>query len=59
MLLVVIWLQSNNSNKFVIGKMKDKTGSVGIEEFFGAKMRSFLVDNNEHTVVVNIRCIGE
>ena len=39
--------------------MKDKTGSVGIEEFFGAKMRSFLVDNNEHTVVVNIRCIGE
>ena len=35
----------HNSNKLVVGKMKDKTGSVAIEE----KMYSFLVDNNnEH-----------
>ena len=43
------WKSYDNSNKLVIGKMKDKTGSVGIEESFGVKMWSFLVDNNEHT----------
>ena len=43
------WKYYDNSNKLVIGKMKDKTGSVGIEESFGVKMWSFLVDNNEHT----------
>ena len=38
-------------NKLFIGKMKDETGGVVIEEFVGlkAKMYSFLVDDNsEH-----------
>ena len=40
----------DDSNKLVIGKMKDKTGGVVIEEFVGmkSKMYSFLVDNNEY-----------
>ena len=40
----------DNSNKLVIGKMKDETGGVAIEEFVAlkSKMYSFLVDNNEH-----------
>ena len=40
----------DDSNKLAIGKMKDETGSVAIEEFIGLKpkMYSFLVDNNEH-----------
>ena len=40
----------DNLNKLVIGKMKDETGGVAIEEFAGLKPRiySFLVDNNEH-----------
>ena len=40
----------NNSNKLVIGKMKDETGGVAIEEFVGLKpkMYSFVVENNEH-----------
>ena len=39
-----------NSNKSVIGKMKDETRGVAIEEFVGLKpkMYSFLVDNSEH-----------
>ena len=39
----------DNSNKIVIGKMKDETGGVAIEEFLGLKpkMYSILVDNNE------------
>ena len=34
----------------MIGKMKDETGSVAIEEFVALKLRmsSFLVDNDEH-----------
>ena len=32
------WKYCDNSNKLVISKMKDKTESVWIEEFFGAKM---------------------
>ena len=37
-----------DSNKLVIGKMKDKTGGVTTEEFVGLKpkMFSFLVDDN-------------
>ena len=35
------------SNKLVIGKMKDETGGVAIEEL-KPKIYSFLVDNNEH-----------
>ena len=40
----------DNSNKLVIGKIKDKTGGVAIEKFMGLKpkMYSFLVDNSEH-----------
>ena len=41
----------DNSNKLVIGEMKDETGVVAIEEFVGVKpkMYSFTVDNNsEH-----------
>ena len=40
----------DNSNKLVIGKMKDETGGVATEEYFGLKPKvySFLVDNNEH-----------
>ena len=38
------------SNKLIIGKMKDETGSVTIEEFVGLKpkMYSFLVNNTEN-----------
>ena len=37
----------DNSNKLVIGKMKDETGGIAIEEFVGLKpkMYPFLVDN--------------
>ena len=41
----------DDSNKLVVGKMKDETSGVGIEEFVGfkPKMYSFLVeDNSEH-----------
>ena len=40
----------DNSNKLVIGKMKDETGDVVIQEFVGLKpkMYSFLVDKSEH-----------
>ena len=39
------------SNKLVVGKIKDKTGSFAIKEFVGLKLRmySFLVDDtSEH-----------
>ena len=56
----------DNSNKLVVGKMKDETAGVVIEEFVGLKpkMYSYLVDDNsEHkkgksvhkNVVVTIR----
>ena len=37
-----------NSNKLVIGKMKDETTGVAIEEFVGLKLKmySYLVDDN-------------
>ena len=37
-----------DSNKLVIGKMKDETGGVAIEEFvrWKSKMYSFLIDDN-------------
>ena len=40
----------DGSNILVIGKMKDETGGVAIEEFFGLKrkMYSFLVYNSKH-----------
>ena len=41
----------DDSNKLVVGKMKDETSDVAIEEFVGlnAKMCLFLVDDNsEH-----------
>ena len=47
----------DNSNIVVIGKMKDETGGVAIEEFVGLKpkMYSFLVDNSEHKKAI-IKC---
>ena len=47
------WTKSkyyDNSKKFVIRKMKDETGGIAIEVFFGMKpkMYSFRVDTNEH-----------
>ena len=44
-------LKYYNSNKLVVGKMKDETACVAIEEFVGLKpkMYSYLVDDNsEH-----------
>ena len=41
----------DNSNKLVVGKMKDETAGVANEEFLGLKpkMYSYLVDDNsEH-----------
>ena len=40
----------DNSNKLVIGKMKDETGGVASKEFVGLKpkMYPFLADNSEH-----------
>ena len=40
----------DNSNKLVIGKIKDETGGVAIEGFVGLKpkMYSFLEDNKQH-----------
>ena len=41
----------DDSNKLVVGKMKDETDSVALKEFVGVKpkMHSFLVDDNsEH-----------
>ena len=40
----------DDSNKLVIGNMKDEIGGVAIEEFVGLKpkMYSFLIDNSEH-----------
>ena len=40
----------DGSNELIIGKMKDETGGVAIEEYDGLKpkMYSFFVDNSEH-----------
>ena len=40
----------DDSNKLVLGKMKDETGGFAIKEFvrLEPKMYSFLVDNSEH-----------
>ena len=41
----------DNSNKLVVGKMKDETAGIAIEEFVGLKpkMYSYLVnDDSEH-----------
>ena len=41
----------DNSNKLVVGKMKDKTAGVAIEEFVGLKPKIYLClvnDNGEH-----------
>ena len=53
----------NNSNKWVIGKIKDETASVAIEESVGLKpkMYSFLVDgHSEHKKAkgVNINIVA-
>ena len=45
-----------DSNKLVIGKMKNETGGVAIEEWVGLmpKVYSFLVGNNEHKKVEDV-----
>ena len=35
----------NNSNKLIIEKMKDETGSAAIEEFVGLKPKDVLLNN--------------
>ena len=47
-----------NSNKLVIGKMKNETGGVPIEEFveLKPKMYSFLVDNSEKSKRRELKC---
>ena len=49
----------DSSNRLIIGKMRDETRSVTIEEFVGLKpkMYSFLVDNNENVYINNNKCI--
>ena len=56
---------NDDSNKLIVGKMKDEIGGVVVEEFVGlkSKMYSVLVDDSEHkkakgvnkNVVVTIR----
>ena len=52
----------DNSNKLVLGKIKDENGGVAIEELAGLKpkMYSFLVDNSEHKKAkgVNINVVS-
>ena len=45
----------DNPNKFLVGKMKDKTAGVAIKEFGGLKpkMHLYLVDNNSEHKKVN------
>ena len=50
-ILVIKSKYYDDSNKFVVGKMKDETGGAAIEKFvrLKPKMYSFLVgDNSEH-----------
>ena len=44
----------DDSNKLVIGEMKDKTGLVANEEFVELKPNSFLVDNSKHKKAKNV-----
>ena len=61
------WKYYDNSNKSVIGKMKDETVGIAIKEFveLKPKMYSFLVDNNREKVkvvnrnVVATKCYNE
>ena len=43
----------DNSNKLVVGKMKDKTAGIAIEEFsrLKPKMYSYLVNDNKEQKV--------
>ena len=48
----------DDSNKLVVGKMKDETNIVAIEKFVGLKpnMYSFLVDNtSEHKKAKSVK----
>ena len=54
----------NDSNKLIIGKMKDETGDIVIKTFVGLKPKvySYLVDNNEHKKAndnKNVAAIGD
>ena len=60
-ILVIIRLNQNTmmtQTNQVIGKMKDETGSVAIEESVGLKpkMYLFLVDDNSEHKKANKRC---
>ena len=47
----------DNSNKLVVGKMKDKTAGVAIEEFVGLKPKIYLClvnDNSEHEKALGV-----
>ena len=46
----------DDSNKLVIGKMKDETGGVAMDEFAGLKpkMYSFLVDHREDKIAKDV-----
>ena len=46
----------DDSNKIVIGKIKDETPGIAIEEFVGlnSKIHSFLVDNSGHKKAKNV-----
>ena len=47
----------DNSNKIVVGKMKDETAGIAIDEFVGLKpkMYSYLInDNNDHKKVKGV-----
>ena len=50
------YYSKNNSNKLVIGKMKDETRGIAIEEivWLKPKIYSFLVDNSEHKKALNV-----
>ena len=46
----------DNSNKLVVGKMKDKTAGVAIKEFVGLKQKMYLhLVNDNRNVVTTIR----
>ena len=46
----------HNSNKLVVGKMKDEAAAAAPEEFVGLKLKmySYLVDDNSEHKVTNL-----
>ena len=62
LILVIIQLSqntTNDSNKLVLGKMKDETGGVPIDEFVGLKSKFFSLlvdDNSENKKAKSVNC---